>query len=58
MEKGGFMSQTAKCAHPACTCVPSAGKSYCSETCSDEKKMTEIACQCKHPECQGTTLTA
>jgi hypothetical protein len=52
------MSEHEKCAHPACNCVPAGGKKYCSETCADAKTMTELACQCTHPACQGEALKA
>lgn len=51
------MATKDKCAHPACNCTAVDGSKYCSETCADAKDMTELACQCKHPSCQGTTLT-
>jgi hypothetical protein len=45
-----------KCAHPSCSCQAPEGQSYCSKACESAKSMTEIACQCQHPECQGTGL--
>ena len=50
------MNTTSKCAHPACNCVPSKGKEFCSEACRDAKSITELACQCQHPDCQGKAL--
>jgi hypothetical protein len=52
------MTSASKCARPACNCVPPNGKKYCSETCADAKRVTEIACQCHHPACQGEKLKA
>jgi hypothetical protein len=51
------MAKTEQCAHPACSCTAAEDSKYCSEVCADAKGMTELACQCKHPVCQGTTLT-
>jgi hypothetical protein len=50
------MSTKNKCAHPACNCVAPEGKTYCSDYCETAKKLTELACQCDHPECQGELL--
>jgi hypothetical protein len=50
------MKNTAKCAHRACNCVPAEGNKYCSDTCADAKRVTEITCQCQHPGCQGEKL--
>jgi hypothetical protein len=50
------MTATSKCAHPACNCVPQSAKKYCSETCADAKRVTELTCQCQHPACQGEKL--
>jgi hypothetical protein len=50
------MTTTSKCARPACNCVPEEGQRYCSATCADAKHVTEIACQCQHPACQGEQL--
>jgi metallothionein len=50
------MSTTAKCAHPACSCLAPEGKSYCSDSCERAKDLTELACQCQHPECRGELL--
>jgi hypothetical protein len=49
------MATTTKCAHPACTCeVPKDGRygKYCSEHCKEAGRMTELRCNCQHPECQ------
>jgi hypothetical protein len=45
-----------KCAHPACNCVLTYGTEYCSAPCADASGMTELACQCDHPSCQGEEL--
>jgi hypothetical protein len=50
------MSTTTKCAHPACSCLALQGKSYCSDTCERAKDLTELTCQCQHPECRGELL--
>lgn len=50
------MNAPTKCAHPACNCVLVDGQQYCSETCADAKSVTELACQCQHPACQGAVL--
>jgi hypothetical protein len=52
------MDKKKKFAHPACSCIPEDGKEYCSTSCSDAGKFTELACQCAHPECQGEALGA
>jgi len=46
------MSEAKKCAHAACACLCSDGKKYCSQICEDSHEMTELKCDCKHPECQ------
>jgi hypothetical protein len=50
------MNAASKCAHAPCNCVPSHGERYCSEPCADAKGITELACQCQHPACQGEKL--
>ena len=50
------MSETKKCAHPACSCSVSGGKKYCGNACESAKKTTELTCQCDHPGCQGAQL--
>ena len=52
------MTETKKCAHPACNCVVADKSKYCSEKCEDAKKMIELACQCDHPACRGEALKA
>ena len=34
------MSESKKCAHPACSCVST--EKYCSEKCADSKNLTEL----------------
>ena len=36
------MTETKKCAHPACGCIASDHQKYCSQTCQDAKNMTEL----------------
>ena len=50
------MADNLKCAHPACTCVPPEGETYCSTMCQDAKDLTELACTCEHTQCAGTKL--
>jgi hypothetical protein len=50
------MDAVKKCEHPACSCMASEGKSYCSTSCEDAKGLTELACQCQHPGCRGERL--
>ncbi len=40
-----------KCAHPACSCATEKGNTYCSQSCKEAAGLTEIACQCGHPNC-------
>ncbi len=41
-----------KCAHPACNCLVEHGKKYCSDYCHDAAGTMEIACNCRHAECE------
>ena len=41
-----------KCAHPACNCPVEHGKKYCSNYCHDAARTVEIACNCRHAECE------
>ena len=52
------MAQPKKCKHPACNCMTTDGKDYCGDHCRDSRKMTELICQCNHPECKGEPLRA
>lgn len=52
------MSETKKCAHPACGCQVPAGQKYCSTKCESAKQMTELMCQCDHPGCSGAMAKA
>lgn len=48
------MSDTTKCAHPACKCSVSkdgAYGKYCSEHCREAADEIELKCDCKHPAC-------
>jgi len=48
------MTTTNKCAHPACKCTVTSGGAYgkyCSEHCQEAKDVSEIHCDCKHPDC-------
>jgi len=45
-------TNTAKCAHPACSCRATSGK-YCSTQC---EAMPDIDCSCGHIECSGSSL--
>jgi hypothetical protein len=47
------MSETKKCAHPACSCTVTGEQKYCSEICEDSTSVTALGCDCKHPSCQG-----
>jgi hypothetical protein len=50
-----------KCAHEACECfVAPSGPSgkYCSEECRRAGHMTELRCNCQHPECRQAGRTA
>jgi hypothetical protein len=49
------MTNSQKCAHPACSCQ--ADKSgewgkYCSEYCKKKGDSIELRCECRHPECR------
>jgi hypothetical protein len=50
------MTTTKKCEHPGCNCQVASGKTHCSHTCSEAKKIPEKGCECKHPECKETGL--
>jgi len=45
------MSEPKKCAHSTCSCICTDGKKYCSQICEDSQGVTELKCDCKHPEC-------
>jgi hypothetical protein len=57
-DRGDEMAQAKKCKHAACNCMTSDGKDYCGDRCKDSKNMTELTCQCNHPECKGEALKA
>jgi hypothetical protein len=49
------MAETAKCAHPACTCMVDKGGphgKYCSEHCKEKGQSIELRCDCMHPGCR------
>jgi hypothetical protein len=49
------MSESSKCAHPACSCVvqkDSKHGKYCSEHCKEAADMTVLRCECQHPGCR------
>ena len=43
--------QQQECAHPACNCKVPAGTKYCSDYCARAGAMTELHCNCMHPDC-------
>jgi hypothetical protein len=46
---------TSKCAHPACECFVApkgAYGKYCSDECKRAGQITELHCNCQHPECR------
>jgi hypothetical protein len=47
------MDKPMKCAHPACKCVVRTDEfdDYCSARCRDAAELTELRCECGHPEC-------
>ena len=49
------MENENKCGFKLCGCGVANGKTYCSEYCKDavEIDLTEIACDCDHPDCNG-----
>jgi hypothetical protein len=53
-----FFNKSKKCKHASCSCIPADGKDYCSEVCKNAKKVTELTCQCNHPECKGEGVKA
>jgi hypothetical protein len=50
------MSETKKCAQPACSCTVPKGEDYCSTYCESTKGTTEIMCKCGHPGCKGDVV--
>lgn len=55
------MADAAKCVHPSCECVvPPGGPfgKYCSEQCRKAGDITELHCNCQHPECRNPELFA
>ncbi len=47
------MSDVKKCAHELCSCTVSGKDKYCSQSCEDNKGITQLTCDCKHPECSS-----
>jgi len=47
-------ANTAKCAHPICSCVALSGK-FCSVECEAMEKIPDIDCRCEHHDCKGHT---
>jgi hypothetical protein len=45
------MSESKKCAHPSCNCIPKEGKSYCSTYCEGQAETADIECSCGHGGC-------
>ena len=49
-------SDTKKCSHAPCSCIPADGKKYCSQTCEDSAGITALGCDCGHPGCSGEKI--
>jgi hypothetical protein len=49
-------TQPKKCAMEGCSCIPEAGKKYCSTYCENAKGMTTLKCNCGHAGCAGGNL--
>lgn len=44
-----------RCAHDGCTCQVAESEMYCSDYCREHEAHAEpMACECGHPECEGT----
>jgi hypothetical protein len=54
---GSQMSDSKKCAHPACSCMTQKGEDFCSTYCESTKGTTEIMCKCGHSGCRGDVTT-
>ena len=50
------MSDSKKCAHPACNCMAAPDSKYCSTFCEDSKDLTTLRCDCGHPACIAQKL--
>jgi len=49
------MTDSTKCAHPACRCAVAkdgAYGKYCSEHCKEAADQTELKCGCQHGTCR------
>ena len=42
-----------KCKHEGCSCMAAEGQDYCSPSCHDARDVTDIMCNCGHPDCAG-----
>ncbi|HEX8652732.1 MAG TPA: hypothetical protein VF708_18090 [Pyrinomonadaceae bacterium] len=42
-----------KCKNPACSCPAADDGNYCSANCEGAGDITQIDCDCGHPECSG-----
>ncbi len=56
MKKGGLFIMADidnKCGHSVCVCAVGEEEEYCSPQCTaaGEEDITEIACDCGHPDC-------
>ena len=49
-------SDSKKCAHESCSCIPADGKKFCSTYCENAKDVTELGCDCGHPGCSGEKI--
>jgi hypothetical protein len=56
MEGSTMTTQPKKCAMEGCSCIPEAGKKYCSTYCENAKGMTTLKCNCGHAGCAGGNL--
>jgi hypothetical protein len=54
-DRGNVMAEQQgdrKCAHEGCECMARPGNKYCSDYCQRAGHMTELHCNCQHPECK------
>ena len=49
------MSDTKKCAHPACSCSAAKDSDYCSAYCEGQATTPDLKCSCGHMGCSGNT---
>jgi hypothetical protein len=45
------MTESKKCAHPACNCPAAQDSAYCSQYCKDAGDTLELSCNCGHAGC-------